>query len=110
MTAAPDNWPTAFLPSSFAMYANTLGFAWSLEPPSHSNIKRTMYATLAFATGAIVGWPFALAVAIPFAVEELFVHGTDVVNRSNGVAWLALRWGRFAACVGTAALLAVSFT
>ncbi|THH33402.1 hypothetical protein EUX98_g781 [Antrodiella citrinella] len=97
---------SAFLPSTFAMYANTLAFAWSIQPSSNTNIKRTMFATLAFATGAIVGWPFALAVAIPFAFEELFLYGTDGVT-SNVVSWFARRWIRFATCAGTAALLAI---
>lgn len=106
----PDHLPcpcTAFLPSSFAMYANMLAFTYAIEPPSSTNIKRTLYSTMAFATGALVGWPFAAAIAIPFAVEELFVHGTDAVTGSNGVAWLARRWARFATCAAIAALLAV---
>ena len=90
------------------MYANALAFAWSLEPTSNANIRRTMFSTLAFATGAIVGWPFALAVAIPFAIEELFVHGRDAVTASNKIGWLVSRWTKFATCAGTAALLAVS--
>ncbi|KAH8099315.1 asparagine-linked glycosylation 9 protein isoform a [Cristinia sonorae] len=98
---------TSFLPSSFAMYANTLAFAYSIEPPSNKNMRRTLFSTLAFATGAIVGWPFALAVAIPFVVEELFLHGRDQVNGGNLASWLLRRWAKFATCVGVAALLAI---
>lgn len=90
---------TAFLPSSFAMYTTTLGFALSLQPTSSSNMRRTMYATLAFAVGAIVGWPYTLAIAIPFVFEELFLASID-----PSVSFVS-RWSRMFVCGGTAALL-----
>ncbi|KAI0718861.1 glycosyltransferase family 22 protein [Cerioporus squamosus] len=81
---------SAFLPSSFAMYANTLAMAYAMAPSS-GNMRRTLFATLAFATGAVVGWPFALAVAIPFVFEELFLTGTDKrMVTCGGVAALLL--------------------
>ncbi|OBZ68503.1 Alpha-1,2-mannosyltransferase ALG9 [Grifola frondosa] len=98
---------SAFLPSSFAMYANTLAFAFVLEPSSTTNVRRTLLATLAFATGAIVGWPFALAVAIPFVFEELFMNGSDRVAADKRTAWQAARWGRMATCGAVAALLLI---
>ncbi|EJF67085.1 asparagine-linked glycosylation 9 protein isoform a [Dichomitus squalens LYAD-421 SS1] len=96
---------TSFLPSSFAMYANTLGFAHAMERPSNSNMRRTLFATLCFATGAIVGWPFSLAVAIPFVLEELFLTGADKVTSETRTSWLTTRWQRMAICGAIAALL-----
>ncbi|KAI0727865.1 glycosyltransferase family 22 protein [Fomitopsis betulina] len=97
----------SFLPSSFAMYANAIAFAHSIEPASNSNFRRTMISTLAFATGAIVGWPFSLAVAIPFVFEELFLYGTDKVMSENKTAWRVARWKRMLTCAAVAALLFV---
>ncbi|KAI0673573.1 glycosyltransferase family 22 protein [Trametes maxima] len=98
---------TAFLPSSFAMYANTLAFAYALEPPSSDNLRRTLFATLAFATGAVVGWPFSLAVAIPFVLEALLVDGTDKVTPETRSSWLVGRWKQVLTSAGVAALLFV---
>ena len=97
----------AFLPSSFAMYANTIAFAFSIEPASHKSIKRTLFATVAFATGAFVGWPFALAVAIPFVFEELFLYGTDMVSPKQRASWAMSRWFRMIKCGFVALLLLV---
>lgn len=58
---------TAYLPSSFTMYTGMLGAA------SFMNWKggvRTASGIAWFATGAIVGWPFAGALILPFAFEE----------------------------------------
>jgi len=84
--------PAAFLPSSFAMYTTALAYAYAFEPSSSSNKHRTLAATLLFATGAIVGWPFALALAIPFVFEELFIYGADIVTVQNRRSWM---FGRF---------------
>ncbi|KAH9950929.1 glycosyltransferase family 22 protein [Amylocystis lapponica] len=96
---------TAFLPSSFAMYANTIAFSYALEPPTTSNMRRTLFATLAFATGAIIGWPFALAVAIPFVFEELFMYGADKVFSETKASWMFARWKKFITCAAVASLL-----
>jgi alpha-1,2-mannosyltransferase len=53
-----------------------------------------MMATLCFALGAIVGWPFALALAGPFVFEELFVYGADRVLPETRLSWLLKRWIR----------------
>ncbi|RPD65012.1 glycosyltransferase family 22 protein [Lentinus tigrinus ALCF2SS1-6] len=98
---------SAFLPSSFAMYANTLAMAYAMEPPSSGNMRRTLFATLAFATGALVGWPFALAVAIPFVLEELFLTGTDKATAESRPSWFVGRLKRMLTCGGVAALLLV---
>ncbi|KAF8899021.1 Alg9-like mannosyltransferase family-domain-containing protein [Infundibulicybe gibba] len=75
--------------------------------PSNANNRRTLMATLAFATGAIVGWPFALALAIPFVFEELFVFGKDVVPPTIKTSWLAYRWKRMIAAGFAATLIIV---
>lgn len=89
------------------MYANTVAFAFTLEPTNNQNMRRTLFATLAFAVGAIVGWPFALAVAIPFVFEELFLFSGDTVSPSSRVSWMLQRWGRLTVCGLAAALLLV---
>ena len=81
----------AFLPSSFTLYTNTLAFAYALAPPSSEDSRRTLVATLLFASGAIVGWPFALAIAIPFVLEELLVRGIDRVQSGKAQAWFVAR-------------------
>ncbi|KAG6817957.1 hypothetical protein H0H87_012425 [Tephrocybe sp. NHM501043] len=62
------------------MYMTMFAFSFAVDRPSYSNSRRTLMGTLSFATGAIVGWPFALALAIPFVFEELFVFGADRVT------------------------------
>ncbi|KAF9469842.1 glycosyltransferase family 22 protein [Collybia nuda] len=89
------NASAAFLPSSFAMYMNLFAFSHAMEPASFRNSRRTLMATLSFATGAIVGWPFSLALAVPFVFEELFVFGTDRVPAEMYQSWLLKRWKRF---------------
>lgn len=59
---------TAFLPSSFAMYACMLGAA------SFMNWRgglKTSQGIFWFATAGILGWPFAAALSFPYVLEEL---------------------------------------
>lgn len=76
------------------MYTTTLAFARALEPSSMQNKRRTLLVTLLFATGAVVGWPFSLALALPFIFEELFVCGGDEVVQANYGNWIVARWKR----------------
>ena len=99
--------PTAFLPSSFAMYANTFGFAYALQRSTSEDMRRTLFATLCFAAGTVVGWPFALAVAIPFVFEEFFLASGDKVTPEVRGSWLFARWRRMATCGIIASLLLV---
>ncbi|KAJ3844927.1 glycosyltransferase family 22 protein [Lentinula raphanica] len=99
------NASAAFLPSSFAMYTGTQAFAYSIAPSSSRQPMRTLYATLLYATGAIVGWPFALALAIPFVIEELFVYSGDKVSVDSHATWMINRWKRLFGCGFLAALL-----
>ncbi|KAJ6609372.1 glycosyltransferase family 22 protein [Mycena sp. CBHHK59/15] len=98
------NASAALLPSSFAMYMSTFAFSYALAPSSAQNNRRTLAATLLFAAGAIVGWPFALALSIPFVFEELFVFGADRVAPEIRIPWMFNRWKRLCTA-GLAALL-----
>ncbi|TIC43277.1 hypothetical protein E3Q08_02357 [Wallemia mellicola] len=66
----------ALLPSSFTLYNTTLGYAFAIKPStvSKDGFKRCLFATLSFAFGAIAGWPFALTLAGPFVIEQLFMY------------------------------------
>ena len=85
---------TAFLPSSFAMYAVTLAFAFAVPPSSMADNRRTLAATSSFAIGGIVGWPFALALSLPFVLEELFLFSGDRVLPEQKASWMFARWRR----------------
>lgn len=98
----------AFLPSSFAMYFVALAFAYSLEPASLIKPRRTLQATLLYATAAIVGWPFALALALPFVFEELFLFAGDIVPSQDKQKWQVSRWLRLLKSGAVAALIFVS--
>jgi alpha-1,2-mannosyltransferase len=98
----------AFLPSSFALYANSLAFSFAVEPPSNANAQRTLFATLCFAAGAIVGWPFSILISIPFVLEELFVRGIDRVPDDKYPKWVTARWQRLFGAAAVSALLVVS--
>jgi len=95
------------LPSSFAMYTTAFAFSYALEPATLSNRRRTLGAILFFALGAIVGWPFALAISIPFVFEELFLHGGDRVAPQARGSWLTQRWARFLTFAAAASLIFV---
>ncbi|KAI9710855.1 MAG: hypothetical protein M1812_007307 [Candelaria pacifica] len=58
----------AYLPSSFAMYTNMLGMAAFMD---WRGGLRTAQGIFWFATGGIVGWPFATILITPFMLEEL---------------------------------------
>ncbi|EKM61384.1 glycosyltransferase family 22 protein [Phanerochaete carnosa HHB-10118-sp] len=105
LSAGMWNASVSFLPSSFAMYTTAVGFGFFLDHANKSNFRRTMLATLSFAAGAIVGWPFAAAIAIPFVFEELYLYGTDQVAPRERLFWRITRWKRMIACVAVAALL-----
>ncbi|KAF9486554.1 glycosyltransferase family 22 protein, partial [Pholiota conissans] len=94
----------AFLPSTFAMYTTAYALSYAFIPTSSKNARRTLAATLSFAVGAVVGWPFSLALAIPFVFEELFVYGADVVTPDERISWFTNRVTRLIGA-GVAALL-----
>lgn len=67
----------ALLPSSFAMNwvtlatANVLPSVLGLPSANASSLSFTFWAIAQFGIGGIVGWPFALALALPFAVYTM---------------------------------------
>lgn len=70
---------TAFLPSSFAMFSSTLGLTAFID--RRGGLK-TAHGIFWFAMGALIGWPFAGALIIPFCIEDwiaAIIHG-DVVG------------------------------
>ncbi|EKM84086.1 hypothetical protein AGABI1DRAFT_67279 [Agaricus bisporus var. burnettii JB137-S8] len=101
------NASTALLPSSFAMYTTAMAMAYALEPASVNNHRRTLAATLYFALGAIVGWPFALAISIPFVLEELFIFGGDQVASEVKAKWFMQRCRGFLSAFLAASLIFV---
>ena len=95
------------------MYMNSLAFAYSLAPPSVEKSRRTLYTTVLFAAGAIIGWPFSLAISIPFVFEEFFVRGADRIKSGKWAAWFYARVlrlftaGMCAACLFVRVLLCI---
>lgn len=77
----------ALLPSSFAMYTTAFALSHAFMPPSYEDSERTLAAVVLFTVGAVLGWPFALALAIPFVFEELFVFGDDTVSAKDRWDW-----------------------
>ncbi|SNX87780.1 related to ALG9 - mannosyltransferase [Melanopsichium pennsylvanicum] len=98
---------TAFLPSTFVLHATTLAFSSSLYParlPSTDSSvlsstsqrpfrpERLIVATLSFAAGALLGWPFAILLALPFVLEQLFFRADDIVAKGKSSHWTVARW------------------
>src|SRR5262249_32651291 len=66
---------TAYLPSSFAMYAAMFGAAAFMN--WRGGLK-TSLGISSFAAGAVFGWPFAAALSAPYLIEEaLFAAYSD---------------------------------
>lgn len=67
-----------------------------------------MLACIFFALGALVGWPFSAALAIPFVLEEMLVYGKDRIKTEVYGTWLAQRWTRIIQSTIWASALLVS--
>lgn len=108
----------AFLPSTFVMHAATLAFSSYLYPArlpsSDSSVlsnpsqrpfrsERLILAALSFAAGAIIGWPFAIILALPFVLEQLFLRADDTVANGKTSDWFVSRWS---SAIGAAVLAA----
>ncbi|EXJ86677.1 alpha-1,2-mannosyltransferase [Capronia epimyces CBS 606.96] len=61
---------SAFLPSSFAMYTSTLGLACFMD---WYGGPRTAPGIMWFGVGALLGWPFAGALVVPFVLEDWLI-------------------------------------
>lgn len=68
---------TALLPSSFTMYTSTLGLAYSLR-------KRYTLATVCFAIGAILGWPFSALLVVPLLLSSFAERPVRVFDMIRG--------------------------
>lgn len=98
---------SAFLPSTFAMYFNMLAMSFALRPSTKRADDRVLFATICFAIGAIVGWPFSIVISFPFVLEELFFLSGDKVSPALMGQWIGARWIRMLGCVTLAAFLLV---
>jgi alpha-1,2-mannosyltransferase len=58
----------AFLPSSFAMYTSGLGLTAFMD--WHNGGPKTAQGIMWFGIGALLGWPFAGALILPFVFED----------------------------------------
>lgn len=110
----------ALLPSSFTMYTTTLALSYSLEPSRsdttaslsnrslpHTQKNRLIKATGSFALGAILGWPFAIVLAIPFAFEELFLPSGHLVRQGHYLDFIFNRLQSFLKASIIAATIAI---
>jgi alpha-1,2-mannosyltransferase len=70
---------TAYLPSTFAMYTTMLGTASFMD---WTRGIKTAQGITWFAIGALLGWPFAAALVLPFILMEfiLSLYGSTVVS------------------------------
>ena len=59
----------ALLPSSFTMYTSMLGLTAFIDWRGLKTARGIMW----FGIGALVGWPFAGALAVPFLLEEMVI-------------------------------------
>jgi len=84
----------AFLPSTFTMYTTLLASSYWFHPATSTptGTSRAYKATLLFAVGAIVGWPFSAALAIPFVLEQLFTTGGEIAVGQDKQNIMAKRW------------------
>ena len=75
---------TALLPSSFAMYTSMVGLAGLLGRKSRSKTARGI---MWFGVGAVVGWPFAGALVLPFLLDEIVVGAStgEVAATISGI-------------------------
>jgi alpha-1,2-mannosyltransferase len=71
LATSPGNFhaSTAYLPSSFAMYASMMGAAAFIH--WRGGLK-TSQGIFWFALGGVIGWPFAAALCAPFVAEDVF--------------------------------------
>ena len=71
-------------------------------------MSRANLATLLFALGAIVGWPFSAALGLPFVFEQLFLTGGDIVVGRETETLRGKRWETMLKAVAAGASIAVS--
>lgn len=109
----------ALLPSSFTLYTTTLALSYAFEPAysksaSPRNISlpssirsRTLKATCTFALGALLGWPFAIVLAGPFVLEEIFLSGANLIRKDTRLSLVLARIQKFITSTLIASLIAL---
>lgn len=99
---------SAFLPSSFAMYANMLAASYWFHPATTTSTGtlRAFLATLSVAVGAIVGWPFAAVLGLPFVIEYALLPAGEIVLPAEVPTWrhkrLSILIGAIVVCAAVA--------
>ena len=101
---------SAFLPSSFTMYTTLLANAFWFHPATSTptGTARAYKATVLFALGAIVGWPFSAALAIPFVIEQLFTTGGEIATGQEKQSLTMKRWDTMMRAIAIGASISVS--
>lgn len=102
------------------MYTTTLALSYGFYPSrsgsqqysSSSNLaftpsNRTLFATAAFALGALVGWPFALVLSLPFVFEEIFLASGLLVSSQRYLSFVATRFFNWSRIVIIASLISI---
>lgn len=79
---------TAFLPSTFTMYASMLGLTAFLDRRGKNKVAEGI---MWFATGAIIGWPFAGVLLLPLLAEEVLT--STLSGNLKDAAWQIINGG-----------------
>lgn len=74
----------AYLPSSFGMYMVMLGISAFMD---WRGGLRTNQGINSFGTGALLGWPFVAALALPFVGEELLLGILSDIDGQIALCW-----------------------
>ena len=83
--------------------------AWFYPATSTATgVRRATKATICFAAGAIIGWPFTAVLALPFVFEQLFLTGGEVCSGAVRQVIMSRRMQTMARAVAVGASLAVS--
>ncbi|KAK7748954.1 mannosyltransferase [Cytospora paraplurivora] len=85
LALSPGNFhaSTAYLPTSFAMYTAMLGATAFINWIGGT---KTATGIAWFAAGGIIGWPFAMALSIPFLFEEALLGVMALGDASRFIA------------------------
>lgn len=91
---------TAYLPSTFAMYTTMLGMAAFIDR-RHTEGQRTVEGVFWFAIGGLLGWPFSMAMVVPFVTQRLFAGiNSSGIGRTIG-ALIKAAFGALGVLVGS---------
>jgi len=88
------------------MLASAYWFHPATSTPTGTS--RAYKATIIFALGAIVGWPFSAALAIPFVLEQLFTTGGEIAVGQDKQSLMIKRWDTMMRAIAIGASISVS--